>query len=518
MVYRLVLALLVLVLVMLQPQGAAHAQTSVRSAEERAALRARLAAEMPRVEAIKARNRTRIMDTPGVFALGIGREDARLVFKVFVTPGAEIPDLPDEIEGVPVSVERRTPPQVRHGGPTCSANGPCHADQQSLPVQMGNSGGSTNQAHSGACTIGFKACDRGTGRVVFVTNSHCHQNTTNCILGTPGLASSTWTHPGRLDVDTVNGSCLQAGTCSIIGEVTGHAGPSCGASNNLTDATKIESDGSLTSNAFRDIGFADAGPGEAMPGDLVRKSGRTTGDTSGEVIAVATDVMVPAQDGFCCGALTMVDQIVFDPTSPILGGDSGSALLSLEPEFAFQVVGLIWGSGDNGDGYANDISRVLDALNLTLNFTSCLQSCLFSTAAEVSELTAPMPGMIRDEGGLVELGHRFRNTVLSRSSEGRRLTSMYYQFSGEAVEIARRNPPLMARTAGMLMRYAPKLRELVVDGQTRVTKRDVEAVEALLAAYGRGASPALRIALREVRARMTDPAVQRGLGVVMVEP
>jgi hypothetical protein len=65
--------------------------------------------EMPTYEeavAIQHRNEQRLAGMPGVTAFGAALVDGRIVLRVFVDPDAAAAELPDEIEGVPVLVER----------------------------------------------------------------------------------------------------------------------------------------------------------------------------------------------------------------------------------------------------------------------------------------------------------------------------------------------------------------------------------------------------------------------------
>jgi hypothetical protein len=475
--------------------------------------RCRLEEELERLREIQARVEQPILDLPGVVGLGIGRSGDRLVFTILVDGSARAADLPGDLEGVPVRVQPRDPVRLLDGPPACGDTFPCHVDQLPLPVEMGNSGGWVSQTGAGACSLGFKACDLATGEVVFVTNSHCNQSASTCGLPTPGLATSGWMHPGRMDVTANAGTCFSSGTCEAIGTITGHAAPACGSGSNFTDATKVASSSQQTSIAFRDVGFPMGFPGNPLPGDPVRKSGRTTGDTGGLVETVNVTLEVPAVGGFCCGTLTMKDQVEWQSlTGATKGGDSGSALLSLEDEF--RVVGLNWGS-DGTFTYANHIDRVLSALDLSLAFLDCLEDCLFSAAVEVGTELAGS-GRVEDGAELLDLGRRFRDEVLAGSRVGRQLSQMYHQFSGEAVRLARRSPRLLAHTARLLVRYAPNLRALVVDGRTRVTPGDLQQVRGLLDRYARDSSDAMRQAIRQVQVAMLDPEVQRAIGVEVI--
>jgi hypothetical protein len=115
-----------------------------------------------------------------------------------------------------------------------------------------------------------------------------------------------------------------------------------------------------------DIGKV-AGTATASVGMAVRKRGRTSGLTYGEVDTVDLTVSVPYCNGI--GVVTLTNQIGIDvdPSkgSTIFGtgGDSGSVVVNDERK----VVGLYFaGSGDGKYGVANPISAVLEALDVSM--------------------------------------------------------------------------------------------------------------------------------------------------------
>lgn len=306
-----------------------------------------------------------LLEEPGVSGIGVTiDENGAPMFIVFAKPSARVPK---SLDGVAVRVEDRGPVSTVDSDPNCGAGNsgpPCHIDKQPLPVGMGNSGRWIGE--DGGCTLGFKACDPATGETVFVTNSHCAQFANGCALAPLGDPVK---HPSLGDASALDSTAV------TVGEISGHAAPSCGSNNNFVDATRVTSACTLTSRAHRDIGVASAGLENPVPGDQVQYSGRTSGFNYGTVLAVGSTIEVPAS-GFCCGELTMHDQVVFDNVGPIQGGDSGSGVLGLavsDPNFDRRVLGLLWGKYECG-GIFNRVSRVLDALNLTLDFSNCSQA------------------------------------------------------------------------------------------------------------------------------------------------
>lgn len=325
--------------------------------------RALAAAEVDRLRDIQVRHESRLLDRPGVHGMGIGVDPVsrELVFLIAVDKNGLAPRLPGDIEGVRVVVDRSDPPMPLHGGSSCI---PCHADQQALPVPMGNSTG--NPSLCFACTLGFKACHRSTGQLVYVTNAHCSPDSNGCVGGAP-IGSDTL-HRSRLDAF--------CGITTDIGDVGGYATPVCNGTDNRVDGARIFSADNLTSRTIRDIGTASMLSGTVLPGDVAQKSGRTTGFTVGIVNSVNYTTNVGPYD--CCGTARFVNQIRVnaDVLPFIQPGDSGSALLNFQSPP--RIVGLLFAGPEDGSyGVANRIADVLSQLNLTLD-TTCPPTACFT--------------------------------------------------------------------------------------------------------------------------------------------
>ena len=324
--------------------------------------RAELKAAIQELAVIQVRHEDALFDLPGVHGVGVTVDPGtrELMFLVVTDREDAVNQIPQEIEGVKAVAEVRERAELLDGGSGCI---PCHADQQPLPVQMGNSTG--NPFYCSACTLGFKACRL--GEHYYVTNAHCSWDEAGCEGGAP-LGSDTL-HVGMLDASP---------TCSItttIGEVAEHATPVCGQDNKV-DAALIRSSHALTSWAIRDIGTPSTSPAWVVPSDPVQKSGRTTGETFGTVAATNYTADVGP---FCCGSARFREQILVDANvAPFfMGGDSGSALL-----MGSAVAGLLF-AGEIQQGtfaIANRIHNVIEALNLCgancwADYMDCLHIC-----------------------------------------------------------------------------------------------------------------------------------------------
>jgi hypothetical protein len=112
----------------------------------------------------------------------------------------------------------------------------------------------------------------------------------------------------------------------------------------------------LVEKRILEIG-APQGVAEGTLGLAVRKSGRTTGLTSGEITQVEATVQVSYG---AAGTATFTDQLMAGPMSS--GGDSGSAIL----DGSDRVVGLLF-AGSSSTTILNRIQNVLEALNVVID-------------------------------------------------------------------------------------------------------------------------------------------------------
>ncbi len=440
--------------------------------------RSRIIEETQSLAAIQARNEDEIMKLPGVLGMGVGldRESRKLAFLVVVDKKAEMPKLPKDIEGVPILVERHEPDITLDGAPNC--NQPCHADQQALPVEMGNSAFTVNRCS--ACTMGFKACDPDTQQTVYVTNAHCQTDANGCVGAAPPGTNTS--HVARQDANPV---CSIA---SIVGQTLQQVSPNCNANNNTLDCASVTSTDDQTQMSIRDIGVPSAFPGTVVVGDTVQKSGRTTGYTQGTV--ASTNFTINVSGYGCCGnggVARFIGQIRVNAIGNgpfIMGGDSGSALLNMNNE----IVGLLHSGPATGlAGNANQIDDVLNALGVTLDPVPCIQ-CAAQTAAEKTS----------DSEGTLDVLYGVRDGVLSKSEKGQGYIALFYEFSSDVVGLMARNPKLLGRTATLLTENLETLSGLVKEGKATMASENIEEISQLLRSYAEIADDDLRQALERL--------------------
>lgn len=451
-----------------------------------------------RIEAMKpiqAAYADQVMNTPGVYAFGIGldKKSGQLIFEIGIDQALKVaPSFPETLGGVAVRIFRGEPPKASDGGAACVAS-VCHNDQLALPVQMGNSGRSVAAgSNCGSCTMGFKACDPANGTAVWVTAAHCASDATTCPGSAPIGSNAGHVSPG----DT-----LFCGLASNVGTVYGHAPP---VANGTTDATAIASDVTLTLSSVRDIGGVWNTTATALVGDSVRKSGRTTGLTTGVVALVNANVAI----SYNCGTLTLTQQIRIDDTVNNLfcrGGDSGSGVFDFDDPT--HLVGLLV-AGGNTTCWANDANNVLAALGLTMDHTDCAEdSC---PAIEVSSGTP-------NEARTLSWIRLLRDDVLAESPLGRDWITTYYQVSDAWLALYASRPQLLDATTNALLANLGVLDAVAHQRPISITHARLNNVLALIdqhIQYSPQGSP-LRAAFQTWRSQLNSSSVQAEFGVTV---
>lgn len=233
---------------------------------------------------------------------------------------------------------------------------------QSLPIQLGTSGGNADDHTTTHCcggTLGSLLIRNGTYYIL--SNNHVLARSDQASLGEP------ITQPGLIDTQ-----CLTAGT-NTVAALSFY--PSLQAPGNNVDAAiaQIEtgavdlSGNILALGATATGGTPDAGPphqGRGIPasvGEGVAKSGRTSGLTcsSIESTSLATSVDYAAQcNGPTSFTVTYTNQIAVTGGSFSIGGDSGSLIVD---ENTADPVALLYGGSDT-ETVGNPVADVLAAL------------------------------------------------------------------------------------------------------------------------------------------------------------
>lgn len=298
-----------------------------------------------RAEDVRARHTHRLLAIKGVVGTALGETpDGASEIKVF-TKGPDVVDVPEELEGVPVTIEvtgefialAKKPPTEFQPKSTPTSTWP-------RPVPIGVSTG--NEGEISAGTISCRVVD-GAGNVYALSNNHVYALENTAPIGSRVL------QPGRYD--TRRYQVLEA---NVIGHLFDYEPIVFSTTaSNLIDAAIADSNVSLLSNTTPRDGYGTplSTTVPASVGQRVQKYGRTTRLTKGSVYLVNATVLV----GYDSGDALFVDQIMVKGRRFIGAGDSGSLLVT-DPGRA--PVGLLFaGNWDGSVAVANRIDLVLDA-------------------------------------------------------------------------------------------------------------------------------------------------------------
>ena len=243
--------------------------------------------------------------------------------------------------------------------PIWADSGPAHRVDEPFPIQLGTSGGNIKDISKGFCyggTLGALVKDA-SGNQYILSNNHVLARTNAAALGEDII------QPGLIDQSP---ACFKDSTDIVA---------------NLSNFISInfKTKGTMRTNAV-DAAIAQVRVGNVDPtgfiidiGTLssdtvapslsmsVKKSGRTTGLTYGDITAVNATIDVSYGSG---KTARFTNQIVVGPGSFIAAGDSGSLMVE-NVDTDPRAVGLLFAGGST-TAIANPIGDVLDAFNVSM--------------------------------------------------------------------------------------------------------------------------------------------------------
>ena len=242
--------------------------------------------------------------------------------------------------------------------PIWADSGPVHRVDEPFPIQLGTSGGNIKDISKGFCyggTLGALVKDA-SGNQYILSNNHVLARTNAAALGEDII------QPGLIDQSP---ACFKDSTDIVA---------------NLSNFISINfRKGTMRANAV-DAAIAQVRVGNVDPtgfiidiGTLssdtvapslsmsVKKSGRTTGLTYGDITAVNATIDVSYGSG---KTARFTNQIVVGPGSFIAAGDSGSLMVE-NVDTDPRAVGLLFAGGST-TAIANPIGDVLDAFNVSM--------------------------------------------------------------------------------------------------------------------------------------------------------
>ena len=293
-----------------------------------------------------------LMKSAGVLGTAVGQDNAGSpVLVVYLDRESDsvadvIRGLPPAIRGVGVKVEL-TDKFVAYAA---------HTAKQTLPIQLGTSGGWSYDLANGYCcggTLGSLIQVNGTKYIM----SNYHVFESDIVAGGNGIIAKTGDpiiQPGLIDVYCNSASAQVVGSLVKLSSLPGA---------NVDVSVAQASPGLVSSNgAILDIGTISRNTVAAKMKMAVKKSGRTTGLTTSSISGLNATISV-AYENECAGGAaftkTFTGQIVVSNknNSFLNAGDSGSLLVENAATNP-RAVGLLY-AGSSTSAIANPIDQVL---------------------------------------------------------------------------------------------------------------------------------------------------------------
>lgn len=333
---------------------------------------------MDDVKAAKQQHQRELLEKPNVVGVGVG-------YKIVGGERTEIPCVivfvRRKVAAESLAAEQLIPEQVEGVATDVVESGTIYAHQNTEKLRPAPGGVSIGHFRITAGTLGVIARDRNNGERLILSNNHVLANSNDANAGDPII------QPGSADGGTVADD--QIGTLvrfqPISFEGTSEP-PGCGLAvsyaafgnflartlgadhrvnayrpqqetTNLVDAAVARPlDDRDVLDEILEVG-AISGTVEALPGMPVRKSGRTTALTTGEIIAIDTTVTV----NYGAGRNAVFEQqlVAGAMSQP---GDSGSLVVEAGSQ---RAVGLLFAGSDQTTIFS-PISFVEDILNITV--------------------------------------------------------------------------------------------------------------------------------------------------------
>ncbi len=236
-------------------------------------------------------------------------------------------------------------------------SGSAHRVWQTRPIDLGTTGGNINDISFLFCcsgTLGSLVKDSSGNNYYILSNNHVLARTNKAAIG------EDISQPGLIDNSCVRDFSEVVADLSAFKTISFTTGTI-----NKVDAAiaRIRAGAVDTSGYILDIGPINSSIVAPTVGMAVKKSGRTTGLTTGNITAinVTVDVTYNKQCGIGSQKARFVNQIMIGPGGFSKGGDSGSLVVKKVASCP-QAVGLLF-AGSSSVTIANPISYVLSAFS-----------------------------------------------------------------------------------------------------------------------------------------------------------
>ena len=248
---------------------------------------------------------------------------------------------------------------------TWADSGPTHQVDQPFPIQLGTSGGNINDSSKGFCyggTLGALVEDM-SGNQYILSNNHVLARTNLAKIG-EGIIQ-----PGLIDQSPAcfkDNSDIVADLFAFVpilfkgkGTMPWNAVDAAIAQVRVGTTDIVDPTGSIL-----DIGTLSSetvAPSPGILGMAVKKSGRTTGLTAGNITGVKATIDVSYGSG---KTARFTNQIVVGTGDFIAAGDSGSLMVE-DVKVNPRAVGLLF-AGSSNTAIANPIDNVLNAFGVSM--------------------------------------------------------------------------------------------------------------------------------------------------------
>lgn len=312
-------------------------------------------AAFERVKEVQEKHTSELLAIKGVVGTAVGLDhNRRLVVKVFVDR-AGVSGIARKLDGVSVQtvitgkIYARRPGKGGGGGKNNDVDRTARFDR---PVPIGVS---TGHPSITAGTIGCRV--KKNGKVYALSNNHVYANQNQASIGDNVLQPGTY-DDGKDPADAI-GKLAQFKTIDFGGSNVIDAAIAESSTSNLGKATPSDGYGTPKSTTV----------GNVRINQKVKKYGRTTGLTKGQVYALNASVNINYGDG---NVALFVGQIIITPGGFSAGGDSGSVIVIDDRKGKrsgpddLKPVGLLF-AGSSIITIANPIDAVLAEFGVTID-------------------------------------------------------------------------------------------------------------------------------------------------------
>jgi hypothetical protein len=277
--------------------------------------------------------------------------------------------LPTHVRGVAMRAHLTDKFRAFKGNPHGGGSSVSHTAKQTIPIQLGTSGGWRNDLANGYCCGGTLGSLVQVNGVQYILSNY-HVFEADIVSGGNGFVATTGSsviQPGLIDVGCNANNAQSVGTLVKLSSLPG---------NNVDCAVAQVASGMVNANgAILEIGTLSSQTIAAFLNQAVKKSGRTTGLTRSKISGLNATISV-AYENECAGGAaftkTFTNQIVIanSGSSFLNSGDSGSLMVE-DAATNPRSVGLLY-AGSSTSAIANPISAVLLFLGNGLGGTATM--------------------------------------------------------------------------------------------------------------------------------------------------